>query len=444
MCGIAGFVISDKDFGKIDTERMTLVLARMMEQRGKDATGICTVSLRGRIELRKDALKAEVFLAGRKGIGRSAQTALIHTRAATQGSPSNPLNNHPIRYENIIGIHNGMVRNDDDLFDVMKWERKAQVDSEAIFASIHHYPKLHDGLEAIDAGWAIAWIDQAIEPRTLWLARGRSNPLFYGRTVEGSTVFASTKEAVASAFIAGGIITNAKDVYIYEAPQGFVACIDVAGELEEFPKFDFMGLNAVEDPTKRRTYHYGGFGTDDWVQASLNYRGGGGVTGKVTPPNGSSPPNSAGSGVGGGGNPLAPKEGDLRSRHVVGDGWVQQRFSAGSWHKQRPLQAREINAIPPADRAVIVKSDVVERTPTVVEMKQPYAITAGNTAGRRQIGDRIEIGVRLAVGSGDTFDITGTVIAVTESGDMMVDVDPCRIPMKVPNRLTGQLAQTGA
>jgi len=414
----------------------------MMQQRGQDATGVCTVSPRGRVELRKEARKAEVFLAGRKGIGRSAQTALIHTRASTQGSPINPLNNHPIRYENIIGIHNGMVRNDDDLFDTLKWDRKAQVDSEAIFAAIHHYPLLADGLKAIDASWAIAWIDQAIEPRTLWMARGRSSPLHYARTVEGSTVFASTKEAVGAAFIAGGIAQDVKEVDVIEAPQGFLACVGADGQLEQFPTFDFSGVHAVEDPTKQRSRLWSG----DWEYAS-GYSGGGGVTGKVTPPGASSVVRSGAppAGVVVGKTRVSPTEGDIRSKHAVGDGWVQQRYSAGTWHKVRPLYPGEINSMSPEQRADAIKTEAVARNNvTPIQSNQPYAITAGNTAGKRQEGDRIEIGVRLSVGSGELFDLTGTVMEVTAAGDMVIDFDPCHIPMTVPNRLTGRFAQAGA
>lgn len=426
ICGIAGFIISDKDFGKINTERMTEVLARLMQQRGQDATGVCTVSPRGRVELRKEAVKAEVFLAGRKGIGRSAQTCLIHTRAATQGKPDNPLNNHPIRYEDIIGIHNGMVRNDDDLFDVMQWERKAQVDSEAIFASIHHYPKLEDGLKAIDASWAIAWINQSIEPRTLWLARGKSNPLFYARTTEGSTIFASTKSAVEAALHAGGLNIDPKGDYVTEADQGFLACVDVDGTLETFPKFDFSGLHAVEDPKRARLTNWSG----DWENASHGYWRGG-ASGKPVHP--SSPYRVPAAGAGAG-----AKEGDLRQNHVVGEGWIQQRYSAGVWHKQRPLTALEINAMSPAQKSASIKQEVTERQ--VV----PYAMTSSSHERPPAEGDRVEIGVRLAISSDDTFDLVGTIMEVTAGGELVIDFDACHVPVKVPFRHLSSISQTGA
>jgi len=247
MCGIAGFRIADGDLGLINTEAMTWSLGIDMMKRGSDATGIFTVDRKGRFKLRKKAVQANVFLAGREGIGRSAQTLLLHTRAATQGRPENNLNNHPIEYNNIVGIHNGIVYNDDDLFSHFKWERKAAVDSEAIFAALAHLP-LREALENIEAGWAIAWVDTAVDSKRLWLARGETSPLEYMTTTNGSVIFASTASAVKEAATWGGI----KDVeykHITTAPQGFLAYCDGNG-LTVMEPFDGSGKNSVAKRTR--------------------------------------------------------------------------------------------------------------------------------------------------------------------------------------------------
>lgn len=405
---------------------MTSVLATLMKSRGTDATGVCTVSPKGRVELRKEPRAADVFLAGRKGIGRSAQTALIHTRAATQGRPENPLNNHPIRYENVIGIHNGMVRNDDDLFELMGWERKGQVDSEAIFASIHHNPVLKDGLEAIDAGWAIAWINQQIEPRTLWLARGRTNPLFFGRTKAGSTVFASTKSAVEAAFRAGGINVDPKENYVVEAAQGFLACVGVDGKMEEFDKFDYNGLHAVSKP---RTYvtHYGGGwdGDTDWERAAADFAasGGGGTPGKAATHTAPHPRS-------GGGGTLVPN-GTERTRHEVGYGLIKEIMINGTWHR-RAVQNNG-TALPAAEHD------------NVVDIDKPHFRTPerGDVSKIAQEGDRIEMRVRTSIRTADETTFTGTVLSVGEH-TAAVEWDACSIPLGAPYSIIGQLAQTGA
>ena len=50
-------------------------------------------------------------------IAASAGTgqALIHVRDFTKGHPEIEANNHPIRHGAVVGVHNGVVENDDDL-----------------------------------------------------------------------------------------------------------------------------------------------------------------------------------------------------------------------------------------------------------------------------------------------------------------------------------------
>ena len=445
MCGIAGFVIVDDDLAFINRERMTAVLAQLMKARGQMATGVCTVNPKGRVEVRKDALAADVFLAGRKGIGRSAQTCLIHTRQATKGTVDNHRNNHPIVYEDIIGIHNGMVRNDDDLFEHHKWPRKAQVDSEAIFASIHHYPSLADGLEAVDASWAIAWINLAINPKTLWLARGYGNPLHYARTKRGSTIFASTEHAVRAAFVAGGICTNPKEVTVIEAPLGFLACVDTDGKMDILPTFDGTGKKAIELPGKHHHYShyadYGGWvkGPDgkwgplardrdaelDWERHTL------GSSGK------DERPRSGGGSV----SEIMPAEGTVRGRHVVGEGWIEHVVLGGRWVKkndvpailaaQSPPPAASDDTADPFDQDALFDDSQID----------PY--------GSADMGDRIAAQWLYVDDEGHScsMEMLGTVIGVDEGGQdglVYVDWDATLIDNTIPYRIIGSLAQKGA
>jgi hypothetical protein len=261
-------MIAPDDYGKIDTERMTAVLGYEMQSRGKDATGILTVDPKGRWKLRKKPYPADVFLAGRNGIGVSASTLLLHTRAATQGKSSIPGNNHPIQYGNVIGIHNGVIWNDDKLYDHYKWDRLNQVDSEAIFAALHHLPQA-DALTNIDGSWATAWVNTEDDPRKLWLARGNQSPMFYALTTNGSVIFASTHSGVKLAMEYGGITGTPN---IITAQEGFLAHTDPdEGGLIVEPKFDGSGKEAIGARTWRagNTYSHagmygGGWDNDDW------------------------------------------------------------------------------------------------------------------------------------------------------------------------------------
>lgn len=260
MCGIAGFTIADGDLTHINTSAMTYVLGYEMMSRGKDATGICTIDKRGRWKVRKKPYAADVFLASRQGIGENAQSALIHTRMFTQGKPSNPLNNHPIVTGSIIGIHNGMIFNDDKLYDHFKWTRHAEVDSEAIFAALDNLGT-DDGLLQIDGSWAISWIDTNLDPRVVWLARGSSSPLCYATTQNGSVIWASTTDGVKAAFEYGGI-TGTPDVKY--APEGFLAHTNPEGGLTIMPAFDGRGSTAIGSRPPRTTIIHAGGSYGGW------------------------------------------------------------------------------------------------------------------------------------------------------------------------------------
>lgn len=142
-------------------------------------------------------------------VSRSTLTCILHTRLATQGSEYVNENNHPIRTGNLVGVHNGMVWNDDELFAALQKEdpnipRHGQVDSEAIFAYLGNAPKMGSkpiyALEEIEGSAAIAWLDETdSDPTTLHLARISSSPLVLGYLAEGGVVFASTAKAIEDA-----------------------------------------------------------------------------------------------------------------------------------------------------------------------------------------------------------------------------------------------------
>jgi len=59
---------------------------------------------------------------------------LGHTRAKTVGSEYHPVNNHPILVGNIIGVHNGGIKNCKEIYNKhSEMTRMGEVDSEAVF-----------------------------------------------------------------------------------------------------------------------------------------------------------------------------------------------------------------------------------------------------------------------------------------------------------------------
>ena len=158
----------------------------------------------GQLVLHKKAMPASQYVRYAHGL-KGATNVVLHARFATKGRPLDAANNHPIRSGPIVGVHNGHVVNDDELFGWVGGPRRGTVDSEAIFAVL-----ARSGLPAKSALWrvegraAIAWIDRR-KPGALNLARMDTSPLTVGRSDGGSIIFASTESILARACRRAGI-----------------------------------------------------------------------------------------------------------------------------------------------------------------------------------------------------------------------------------------------
>ena len=194
MCGIAGYSLSPDS--PVERRLAAQALLAGIAERGADAVGYAWRAEAPAVNVTKLRGGASVLLDEIEVSARASQT-LVHVRDFTKGHPEIAANNHPIRHGAVVGIHNGVVENDDGLLASYGLERHEQdmtVDSEAIFALMEH--RRHDAraLREIRGAMAAAWLDER-EPETLYLARGRARPLWLGRT--GSELFfASTRRAL--------------------------------------------------------------------------------------------------------------------------------------------------------------------------------------------------------------------------------------------------------
>jgi asparagine synthetase B (glutamine-hydrolysing) len=194
VCGIAGYSLTSR--ATVDRVAVARVLIAGIADRGADATGVCTRCTEGRIDVVKAPGGASRLLR-RLDVPRSASETLLHVRDHTKGPPCVETNNHPIRHGPVLGIHNGIVENDDEVLAahrIRRHDRRATVDSEAIFALTARYPRSPGALEQLHGSMACAWLDERLEGR-LFLARGLGRPLWLGLHGDG-VFFASTRAAL--------------------------------------------------------------------------------------------------------------------------------------------------------------------------------------------------------------------------------------------------------
>lgn len=142
MCGIAAMLLYPQERPeKIWEEIRQSITENLLanEERGKEATGLAVVQTTGIVTIAKMPLSASEFVrtdqyqAALSEIGPQTTVILGHTRKPTKGSVFCCDNNHPIYTQTVVGIHNGHIENDNEIFDSTGSVRRGEVDSEIIF-----------------------------------------------------------------------------------------------------------------------------------------------------------------------------------------------------------------------------------------------------------------------------------------------------------------------
>ncbi len=157
-----------------------LLLAGIAE-RGADAVGYAYRAPGGPLEIHKQRSGASALL-DQISVPENVTEALVHVRDYTKGHPRIEANNHPIRHGAVVGVHNGIIFNDDELMAAHGFERaepKMTVDSEAIFALAEAAGGDPSALEELRGSMATAWLDERLR-ETVFLARGVGRPLWIG------------------------------------------------------------------------------------------------------------------------------------------------------------------------------------------------------------------------------------------------------------------------
>src|SRR4051794_31825295 len=195
MCGIAGYSLSPDS--SVERTLAAQALLAGIAERGADAVGYAYRTPRAAAaEVSKQRSGASELL-DQVAVPQDATQLLVHVRDYTKGHPSIAANNHPVRHGSVVGIHNGLIVNDEEIlsqFPCARAEAGMTVDSEAIFAVAAHSGGDPRALEQLRGAMATAWIDES-QADMIHLARGFGRPLWVG-TTRGALFFASTELAL--------------------------------------------------------------------------------------------------------------------------------------------------------------------------------------------------------------------------------------------------------
>jgi len=127
MCGVFGFV------GESLNLRTLKRLATETERRGRHAFGFAWVDQADRIHAYRQAGKVSDHL-GLLAMARGAKMLIGHCRFATDGDPSDNVNNHPHPCDGGWLVHNGVVANADALVADHELVLQSECDSEVLAA----------------------------------------------------------------------------------------------------------------------------------------------------------------------------------------------------------------------------------------------------------------------------------------------------------------------
>lgn len=183
-----------------------------------------------------------------------------HTRAATQGSPNQNENNHPLTSGNYTIVHNGIIWNDVELTKDHGLERNAEVDSEAIVSLISQMATknpaktiikvLEEALPKVDGSHACAMLDNT-NPNSLVLWKTGS-PIHIAYSKELDTFFFSSMSVnIKDLELNNGIMDENK---IYQISIGGGSIQFKAGEYEseqwsnhKFNKYYFQNVHRMSE-----------------------------------------------------------------------------------------------------------------------------------------------------------------------------------------------------
>ena len=159
MCGVVG-VLSLGQSDNIKNVAMQLLFTELLiltEERGKDATGVSSLFADGMYYIQKGGVNSEKFIQayGEEDVtyqsflkrcstyGEENNTHLKillgHCRKSSVGGATLNVNNHPIKVNEIVGVHNGTLANHDQIFQNLGCKRDGSVDTEAIMRLLNYY-----------------------------------------------------------------------------------------------------------------------------------------------------------------------------------------------------------------------------------------------------------------------------------------------------------------
>lgn len=209
MCGIFGIVVNSGASADSSLARRLLVgLAHASARRGSEASGLAVSDASG-LRYMRSAGSIRNTLRGREATAlldaaltdraRADGVAIIgHSRLVTNGTQGLPENNQPVASEGFVGVHNGIIVNESELWQrYAPMPRTSKVDTEVFFRLADRF--VAGGMDPTDAiSQVYGLVDGeaniaclSTRRRSLWLASNVGSLYWVRLREQGLLLFAS-------------------------------------------------------------------------------------------------------------------------------------------------------------------------------------------------------------------------------------------------------------
>jgi len=251
MCGIAGIV------GKVNADVAERLIVAL-QSRGRDATGVGVVKGKS-VYVYKTNVEAAHFVklpmwsSARKRM-KDSHVVLLHTRAATHGSPTNNDNNHPIYTDDSLIIHNGVVN-----VGKKYGNSYGETDTEQFLRAIEDNGGGIEGIQGaakITSGWLAIAYQSLNDPYTILLYKDGSPLAVYEE--DGTIIFCSEKKIIAQA-----IQKDEKDFKVRHLEAEYIYKLMYKSRRAKLKKTDYKAATKTYNYQNYQNYNNYGWVDDD-------------------------------------------------------------------------------------------------------------------------------------------------------------------------------------
>lgn len=218
MCGLFGWDLRSRTLSLSKSQRgaLSLSLAQSNDTRGGDAWGIWHP---WQPSLTRGLGDLAPHWRGIAAAPRSTHRpwVLCHTRHATHGSATSVACAHPFKIGSVVGMHNGVLTNHEELNWLFK--RNFKVDSQHLVAHLAEGQTAEEW-KNIDGYGTVVWTDDRIPGQTFFL-RFNGGELVLALLEDGGFVWSSTLRHLNMALSAAGLKSKTR----FALKEGFVHTI---------------------------------------------------------------------------------------------------------------------------------------------------------------------------------------------------------------------------